>query len=82
MIEYIGFVAAAFTTLASLPQVIKVLRDRSTKDLSLSMLAIMCVGLLLWLLYGITITDWPLIGANAITLLLWSILLIMKLKNG
>jgi MtN3 and saliva related transmembrane protein len=36
----------------------------------------------LWLVYGLAIGDWPLIGSNAITLVLMAVILTMKLRYG
>ena len=78
--KYIGFFAAFCTTFAFLPQAIKVFKSKSTKDISLYMFLIFTIGVLSWLLYGLIINDWPVILANAITLLLSLFILIYKLR--
>ena len=78
--EYIGFFAAFCTTVAFLPQALKVYKTKSTKDISLSMFIIFTVGVLSWLLYGINISDLPIILANSITLILSIFILIYKIK--
>jgi MtN3 and saliva related transmembrane protein len=75
----IGFLAACLTTLAFLPQAIKVWRTRSTSDLSLAMFLIFCLGVICWLLYGLAIGALPLILANAVTLVLAGSILLCKL---
>ena len=77
---YIGFFAAFCTTIAFLPQAIKVYRTKSTKDISLYMFLIFTIGVLSWLIYGLIINDWPVILANAVTLILSFFILIYKLK--
>jgi MtN3 and saliva related transmembrane protein len=79
-IDIFGFLAALLTTSAFLPQVIKTIREKDTKSLSLPMYIILTAGLLLWLTYGILIKDWALIIANSITGLLAFIILIAKIK--
>ena len=81
-IKLLGFAAATCTTLAYTPQVVKVWRTRSTEDISLGMFLVMVVGLMLWLVYGLLSGDGPLIASNAITLVLASAILFMKLKYG
>ena len=81
-ISYIGSAAAICTTCAYLPQVIRAWRTRSTHDVSLKMYLLMVLGTLLWLAYGVAITDWPLIGANAISLLFTGSILFLKLRYG
>jgi MtN3 and saliva related transmembrane protein len=78
----IGFVAAMLTTVAFLPQVVKVWTTQSAKDVSLGMYLILTIGVALWLVYGIFIVSWPMIISNAITLVLASAVLGMKLKFG
>jgi MtN3 and saliva related transmembrane protein len=36
----------------------------------------------LWLIYGLGIGDWPLIGSSAVTVILMSSILAMKLRYG
>jgi len=78
--KYIGFFAAFCTTIAFFPQALKVWKTKSTKDISLYMFIIFTVGVLSWLIYGISITDLPLILANAITLIFSLFILIYKIK--
>lgn len=78
--QLLGLVAGSFTTIAFLPQVIKTWKSRSAKDLSLGMFSLFCLGVLLWLIYGIQVKDIPVIIANMVTLLLASSLLFFKLR--
>jgi len=79
LMTLIGLAAGFCTTAAFLPQVIKTWKSRSAKDLSLGMYSIFCTGVLLWLIYGIMISDLPIILANAITLMLAVSILFFKL---
>lgn len=79
---YIGIIAAILTTAAFFPQVIKVYQTKHTKDLSLWMYIAFSCGLLLWVVYGISLNSWPIIIANIITLLLSLYLLVLKIKYG
>mgnify|MGYP002725511979 CR=1 FL=1 len=76
----IGLVAAFLTTAAALPQAIKTIKSRSTKDLSLGMYVMLDSGVVMWLIYGLLVNDVPLIIANVATFVLVTIVLIMKLK--
>ena len=80
LIATIGYTAAACTTLAFVPQVLKILRERSTDDISASMYVVYVVGVALWLAYGILAAAWPIILANAATLCLAVTVLWMKLR--
>jgi len=77
--DAIGLAAGVLTTLAFVPQVIRVWRTRSARDLSLASFAIFTVGVALWLAYGIAIGALPVIVANAVTLVLAGAILVMKL---
>lgn len=76
----IGFVAATLTTISFIPQVVKVWKTRSARDVSLGMYALFTTGVALWLAYGLLIESWPVIVANSITLLLAGAVLVMKVK--
>jgi MtN3 and saliva related transmembrane protein len=78
--QILGLVAGALTTTAFLPQVVKTWKTRSTKDLSLGMFSLFCLGVALWLVYGFIVQDIPVIAANLITLMLTSTLLFFKLR--
>jgi MtN3 and saliva related transmembrane protein len=79
-ISLVGFGAGTLCTLAYLPQAMHSFRTKSVRDLSLSMLLSLNVGLLLWVAYGFLIRSLPLILPNAITFFLAFPLLIMKLR--
>jgi len=80
-INIVGYCAGFLTTLAFLPQVIKVWKTNSTNDISLLMFSMICLGILLWLYYGIQLNEMPIILTNAVTLVLASIILIFKIKH-
>ena len=80
MIEFIGFMAAACTTLAFVPQAMKTIETKDTASISLWMYVIFTTGVFLWLTYGLFIRNWPIIAANAVTLALASTILWFKLK--
>ncbi len=79
-IKILGLVAGFCTTLAFLPQVIKTWKEKSAEGLSLGMFSIFCIGLVLWLVYGLIIKDLAVTLSNLITLMLASMLLFFKLK--
>lgn len=81
-VEIIGLVAGFLTTAAYMPQVLKVWRSRSARDVSLGMFSLMVVGIMFWLAYGLMIEDIPLILANLVTLLLTGVILALKLRHG
>ena len=80
LISTVGFAAGSLTTLAYLPQALHSFRTRSVRDLSMTMLVTLNIGLLLWVAYGAYIHSIPLVLANVLTFALAFPLLIMKLR--
>lgn len=76
----IGSVAAVCTTISFLPQLIRVWRRKSARDISLTMFLLFSCGVACWLLYGIGIGSGPVIAANGITLVLAVAILVLKLR--
>lgn len=77
---FIGLAAGFCTTVAFLPQAMKTWKTKSAKDLSLGMYSIFCTGIVLWLTYGILISDIPIILTNLASLLLAASILYFKLR--
>ena len=80
--DIIGACAGALTTIAFLPQVLQVIRTKSTHDISLAMYSVFTLGIVFWLVYGFMLGAWPIIIANVVTLVLALIVLVLKLKYG
>jgi MtN3 and saliva related transmembrane protein len=81
-ITIMGYVAGTCTTSAFLPQAIKIVKTKHTKDISLGMYFILTTGILLWCVYGLINHDWPLVLANAVTLFLAGWILLLKIRYG
>jgi MtN3 and saliva related transmembrane protein len=79
-VELTGFVAAFLTTAAFVPQLVRVLKLRSAREISLPTFLMFSLGVLLWLVYGIALHSWPMIASNSVTLFLSSGILLLKLK--
>ncbi len=77
----LGMVAAAVTTGAWVPQAWRTLRTRSARDFSWPSLAMLCVGIALWLGYGIVRHDAAITGANAVTLVLIGVIVAVKVRH-
>jgi len=76
----LGLIAACLTTFAYLPQSIKAINTRHTKDISLPMVIMLEAGLLTWLSYGILINSIPIIAANTVSIVFMTIILVLKMK--
>jgi MtN3 and saliva related transmembrane protein len=82
MVDNIGFVAAFCTTVAFVPQLVRVLKLRSAREISLGTFLLFSVGVFLWLLYGIYSGSKPVIASNAATLGLSLSILYLKMRYG
>lgn len=80
--EWIGYCAAALTTLSFLPQAWLTFRTRDVRGISLGMYSVFTLGVALWFLYGLLVGAWPIVAANAVTLVLATTILCMKLRYG
>lgn len=80
IVNFIGSAAAVCTTIAFVPQLARVYRLKSARDISLAMFLVFSVGELLWLLYGVFIHSMPVVLANAVTLALALAILSLKLR--
>ena len=78
--EFIGLLAGGLTTIAFIPQVIKVWKTKSTHDISLAMFIMFWIGILFWLVYGIMIGSKSILIANSLTLILAGSILYFKYK--
>lgn len=77
----IGLIAASLTTMAFVPQVVRVVRTRDTHAISLWMYLLFSAGVLLWLVYGIAMMLWPVIFANSVTLILSLVVIVYKVRE-
>ena len=79
---WMGYAAATCTTLSFIPQAVKTIRSRDTSGISLWMYVVFTFGIACWFGYGVFLQSWPMIVSNAITFLLSSTILGLKLKHG
>ena len=82
LIAVIGIVATLLAVVSLVPQVVRTWRTRSAVDLSGSWLLIAIVSMILWIAYGTLLSAWAIVVANAITLFLALLLLVMKIRFG
>jgi MtN3 and saliva related transmembrane protein len=80
IVTVLGLVAALFTTVSLFPQLLKVWKTKSTKDISVGMFGLFCGGVLLWFIYGLFMHDFPIIIANALAFIQALIILVFKVK--
>jgi MtN3 and saliva related transmembrane protein len=77
--DWLGYVAATLTTLSFVPQALLTLRTREVHGISAGMYSAFTLGVALWLAYGWRLGEWPIIIANAVTLVLAATILVTKM---
>ena len=80
-IEIIGLTAGAMGGVSLFPQVLKVIKTKSTKDISREMFLLLTGSIFLWLVYGILMNILPIIIANFFGLIQALIILYYKIEN-
>lgn len=68
--EIVGIAAGVCTAISLLPQIIKVIREKKTQDISLFYLSVLLFGLSLWTYYGFLKDDLPIIATNIFSMIL------------
>lgn len=80
MIQILGLVAGACTSLAAVPQLVKTWKTKEVGDVSTSMFLLYVVGMSMWLTYGIIRSDIPIVVTNAVALAFHGLMLFFKIK--
>jgi MtN3 and saliva related transmembrane protein len=78
LVDIVGTAAAVCSMVSFTPQIIKIWRERDASSVSLRMYVVTVTGFILWTAYGVLIQSWPVIGANAVCLLLSATILALK----
>jgi MtN3 and saliva related transmembrane protein len=80
MTDWLGTCAALLTTGSFFPQALLTLRSKDVSGISTGMYSFFTAGVALWLVYGVLLGQWPIIIANAVTLVLAALILVTKLR--
>jgi MtN3 and saliva related transmembrane protein len=84
IVTVVGLVAATFTTVSLFPQLLKSWRTRwkPTTDSTIAVYSMLfCVGIFLWLVYGISLNDLPMVVANTLSFLQGLIILVIQVRR-
>ena len=81
-VEYLGLAAGIFTTCAVVPQIMRVYKLKSAREISYIFSSSMLAGVVIWLAYGIVLGLVSLIVWNSIGVVLNSCLLLAKIRYG
>lgn len=81
-IQFLGLLAGGLVIVASLPQIISIIKTKSTKDISLPMYIVLNIGVILWVLFGFLTHSIAVATTNGIYLIFTLIILFLKIKHG
>ena len=76
----LGLIAGSLTSIAAIPQLVKTIRTRHARDISIWQPLLLAIGISLWLIYGVLIHDLPLVLANIVPLICNIMLTILKVQ--
>ena len=80
--EALGLAAGFFVSLGLVPQIVRVLKLRDARQISLPFNLLSLGGTVLWLAYGILLGLLAVVFWNGVNCILYIILLSVKLKYG
>jgi len=78
--QWIGIIAGLLTSISMLPQLLKIIKQKKAKEVSLSMLTVLTSGNILWTVYGFMRDDWPIIVTNFISITINSITAFYRIR--
>jgi MtN3 and saliva related transmembrane protein len=78
--QWVGIIAGLLTSISMLPQLIKIIKQKKAKEVSLLMLSVLTTGNILWAVYGFMRDDWPIIVTNFISITINSITAFYRIR--
>lgn len=82
VINVVGTIAGVCSMASFLPQIGKILAERSAAGVSLKMFSVTVTAFVLWTLYGVLLASWPIAVSNAVCLALSLTIVILRLRFG
>ncbi|SMC87631.1 SemiSWEET family sugar transporter [Pedobacter africanus] len=79
-IQILGLVAGICTSSSVIPQLVKTIKEKKASDVSWIMFIVLILGNALWIYYGGSKSDIPIISTNIFSLLLNTAMLFCKWK--
>jgi MtN3 and saliva related transmembrane protein len=80
LVEALGAGAAVCSTTSFIPQLAKLIRERTAEAISAPMFMLTVTAFLLWSVYGLMLRSWPLVVSNLISLGLSGAILALTLR--
>lgn len=78
--EIFGWIGMILVSIQFLPQLMKLIKTKKAKDVSLLMIVLTISGALSWILYAIFIKDIPVLLTNILIFIIACAILYLKIK--
>ena len=78
--QWIGIIAGVCTAVSLIPQIVKIVKEKKSEDISFAYLGVLLVGLALWIVYGIRRDDVPVIATNVVSVVINLVTVFVGLK--
>lgn len=82
LINVVGSLAGLCSMMSFLPQIGKILADKSAEGVSLKMFFVTVAAFVLWTAYGALLQSWPIALSNGVCLVLSLTIVGLRLKFG
>lgn len=79
-VQILGLTAGALTTFSIVPEIRKVWQTKDVRDISITWLILVLMGVFLWTAYGVFVNSLPVIVWNGVTFVLICVLLAFDMK--
>ena len=76
----IGISAGVLTAISSIPQIIKIIKEKKAQDVSPIMFFVLLIGNALWCWYGILLNELPIIVTNAFSVICDALMIVLNYK--
>ncbi len=80
LIKITGLAAGACTSCAIIPQLVTTYKKKKASDVSILMFIVLLTGNILWIVYGVSKGELPIILTNLLTVCLNITMLVLKIK--
>jgi MtN3 and saliva related transmembrane protein len=78
--EWIGILAGILTAVSLIPQIVKIVREKKSENISFAYLSILLAGLAMWVVYGVLRKDVPVIATNVTSIVINLVTVFVGLK--
>jgi MtN3 and saliva related transmembrane protein len=70
LVQWIGILAGVLTAVSLIPQIVKIVKEKKSEDISFAYLSVLLAGLALWIVYGVLRDDIPVIATNVVSVVI------------